>query len=41
MTRHNPKKKRKQTINEKKEKIKPYANETQGYEMTINDNKKT
>jgi len=32
-------KKRKQTINEKIRKRKPYAIRTRGYKMTINDNK--
>jgi hypothetical protein len=39
MNRHNPKKSQKQTTNKKIRKRQPYANRTQGYEMTINDNK--
>jgi hypothetical protein len=39
MNRHKPKEKEKQTINKKKRKTKPNANKTQGYKMTINDNK--
>jgi hypothetical protein len=38
MSRHNPKKKQKQTINKKIRK-KPYANRTHGNKMPINDNK--
>ncbi len=38
MSRHNSKKKLKQTINEKSLK-KPYVNRTHGYEMTMNNNK--
>ncbi len=39
MSRHNPKKKQKQTINKNKRKN-PYANRTHGNEMMINNNNK-
>jgi hypothetical protein len=36
-SKHNPKKKQKQTIN--KNQVKTYAKRTRGYKMTINENK--